>query len=583
MDNIEKLQQLKQLLDEGILTQEEFDSRKEQILFPEKIEEERRKEEEEKRKQEEASQKNVLFDTAISRFDVKTSESYKQGISGLEELGDWRDANVLVEKYKAELVEIEKKEEEEEAEKKKESLYENALKKFEVRTSSSYRSAIADLESLGEWKDAIEIIEERKPELQEILEEEQKKSKQLKKKLVIAAVAVVVVIVAVAVAKMLLTPNLAKFTPTKEKTINTITFKVPEECKAEVTSATCTTLSLSKNNQIIGVIEVQYKGDSDLEGTGGYNSKTDEHKPTDKAKELIPDGSGEYKMVEADNSAYEVAVYSSEKVNGKSDLLNAIAESFDTSGYKNPRESEGLQASYNGDASAGVKIDTNTKGLSVYEKYKNAKGVGTKGVTFTVTEPVTLEAGETSTVKINANGQECELKITCSDKGAFYKDGAFTASMDDIMADYKKNYSSVHAYSGTTVSGGSVSITKKDNTYGGQFNCTATNHKFVITFTGMDASGDKEKAASEIPDDLIILIMTNGDEESEDLMCIVSLLGNMLANLNPEIKQNEAYNDVLEGMQSATGSSVASTSRTYGGIPYTIAYTSKLYTMKIGE
>ena len=53
MDNIEKLKQLKQLLDEGILTQEEFDTRKEQLLFPKKAEERKRKAEEEKRRAEE--------------------------------------------------------------------------------------------------------------------------------------------------------------------------------------------------------------------------------------------------------------------------------------------------------------------------------------------------------------------------------------------------------------------------------------------------------------------------------------------------------------------------------------------------
>ena len=182
MDNIEKLQQLKQLLDEGILTQDEFESRKEQILFPEKIEEERRKEEEEKRQQEEERRKDELFDNAISRFDEKTSASYKQGISELEELGDWRETNILVEKYRDELVEIEKKEKEEQEERDKEALYEKAMSKFGVRTSNSYKSAIADLESLGEWKDAAEIIEERKAELREIEEEEKKKSKRLKKK-----------------------------------------------------------------------------------------------------------------------------------------------------------------------------------------------------------------------------------------------------------------------------------------------------------------------------------------------------------------------------------------------------------------
>ena len=45
MDNFEKLQQLKKLLDEGILTQEEYEKSKTQILFPEKKVVEEKKEE----------------------------------------------------------------------------------------------------------------------------------------------------------------------------------------------------------------------------------------------------------------------------------------------------------------------------------------------------------------------------------------------------------------------------------------------------------------------------------------------------------------------------------------------------------
>lgn len=60
MDNIEILKQLKQLLDEGILSQEEFDIRKEQILFPEKIEEE-------KQRQAEEDRKNIVFNNAIKK------------------------------------------------------------------------------------------------------------------------------------------------------------------------------------------------------------------------------------------------------------------------------------------------------------------------------------------------------------------------------------------------------------------------------------------------------------------------------------------------------------------------------------
>lgn len=581
MDNIEKLQQLKQLLDEGILTQDEFESRKEQILFPEKIEEERRKEEEEKRQQEEERRKDELFDNAISRFDEKTSASYKQGISELEELGDWRETNILVEKYRGELVEIEKKEKEEQEERDKEALYEKAMNKFGVRTSNSYKSAIADLESLGEWKDAAVIIEERKAELQEIEEEEKKKSKRLKKKLTLAAAAAAVLIVAIVVAKILLTPDLAKYSPTKEKTINSMSFKVPEECKGETTSVTGAILSLRKDDRVIGVIEVEYKGDSDLNGAAGYDSKTDKHKDADEAKELIPDGTSEYKTIEADNSVYEVTVYSNEKVKGKKELLDAIIKTFDVAGYKNPRESEGIGATYRGDSSAGVKIEANAEGLSVFERFKTVKGSGTKDISYTVKDPVTLEAGKTSTLKIKAAGQDYDLNIKCSDHGAFYEDGAFTASLDDIMADYKENYSTVSAINGSSSAGGSIDITQKGDTYGGQFNCNTTNNKYVVTFSSVDEAGDNNLPTNEIPHRILTLVLTNGNEEKEDLMCIIGLFGNMLANINPDIDQNEAYNEVLEALQSTEGGDVQSVERTYKGVSYSIVYTSQLFGMQI--
>ena len=46
MDSVEKLQQLKQLLDEGIISKEEFEDRKARILFPEDMKEEQKAEEE---------------------------------------------------------------------------------------------------------------------------------------------------------------------------------------------------------------------------------------------------------------------------------------------------------------------------------------------------------------------------------------------------------------------------------------------------------------------------------------------------------------------------------------------------------
>ena len=120
----------------------------------------------------EEDKKNEKYDNAIKRLDKKTSESYKTAIEELEKLGGWKDAEEIIEKCKEELVEIEKIESDQKAENEKNELYEKARKKFEQKTSNSFKEGILCLERLGNWKDAPEMIEQKKIELQEIEEAE---------------------------------------------------------------------------------------------------------------------------------------------------------------------------------------------------------------------------------------------------------------------------------------------------------------------------------------------------------------------------------------------------------------------------
>ena len=588
MDNFEKLQQLKQLLDEGILTQEEFDTRKEQLLFPERIEEQKRKAEEEKRKAEEEeqrkkerleeeSQKNIIFNSAISRFDVKTSESYKEGIAGLEELGDWKDANVLVEKYREELAEIESAEAEEKAEQDREDLYEKAINKFNVHTSKAFKSAIADLESLGDWKDAAEIAEAHKQELIAIEEEENLKKKKTKKRVIIAVAAIVVLCILGAVAKTLLTPDLAKFTPNKDMELNTMKYRIPEECTLEDSKEDSYALyTLRKGNKVVGAVKVQYLGDSDLSGQGGSVATSDIKAVPDKVKNLIPDASADFKQIMADNSTFGVAVYSNkDKVKGSNELLSSISDGFDVSGYNNPRTSGNITAKYTGDTSAGVKIDENNDGLTVNETYQTVLGAGYKEIKFKVDKPVTLEAGETSTVKIKAGDKKCELKITCTDRGAFYKDGKFTASFDDIMTDYIDNHDAIHLYGTSTSAGAHLNLYKKDEAYGGQMHVDTTGHDYIMVFSSGSADGGDELPANETPGIIMAMIQADGNEEVEDLMCFVAAFSNLLCTLDPSLDSNDAYENVKNALTSDD------VEFEYKGIKYRCTDTSGLYFFKV--
>lgn len=242
--------------------------------------------------------------------------------------------------------------------------------------------------------------------------------KNLKPIIVAAIVVAVAAIIVFAVVPSLMTPDLSKFTPTKDMKVNSMSFKIPEDCKVEDSKADSYYLySLNNNNKPIGVIEVEYRGDTDLEGNAGFDIDSAEHPSADKAIELIPEAKGTYQIVEADNSAFEVTVYADdEKVKGKDELLSAIVDSFDTSGYSNPREEDGITYKYTGDASDGVVIDDDVKGLEVWEAFNTSLGKGEKSTSFTVTEPVKLKAGKTSTVHITIdNGDKYTIDIKCSD------------------------------------------------------------------------------------------------------------------------------------------------------------------------
>ena len=62
---------------------------------------------------------------------------------------------------------------------------------------------------------------------------------------------------------------------------------------------------------------------------------------------------------------------------------------------------------------------------------------------------------------------------------------------------------------------------------------------------------------------------------------MTALLGNTLANLNPEISKEDAYNEVFDAIDAADGDSVKSTSRKYKGISYTVAYSGSALIMTI--
>lgn len=93
-----------------------------------------------------------------------------------------------------------------------------------------------------------------------------------------------------------------------------------------------------------------------------------------------------------------------------------------------------LSAKYSGSKKAGTTIDAESTDVVVTAEYKNGQTEEVTG--WTVEKPVTLAEGKTSKLKIKYGGEDCVLKIECSDMNKKqYKEKCKTYSYDKIARD----------------------------------------------------------------------------------------------------------------------------------------------------
>lgn len=117
----------------------------------------------------------------------------------------------------------------------------------------------------------------------------------------------------------------------------------------------------------------------------------------------------EPKTLEVDSSATVTVAYK--------DLTADLTVDCSTS------EMTEITASYSGDASAGVVLDTNNNGFTVTAHYKNGDEEVVDG--WTIEEPQTLAADSTANVLIKYGGKETALDVICT-----------TVTIDKITAKY---------------------------------------------------------------------------------------------------------------------------------------------------
>lgn len=103
-------------------------------------------------------------------------------------------------------------------------------------------------------------------------------------------------------------------------------------------------------------------------------------------------------------------------------------------------ELTGLTATYDGSTEAGTVIDDECDSLHVTAQYRDGSTGEISG--WSLDEPVTLAAGETSTVQINYNSQSTSLNITCTSSISAKKayDIATSLTREDLSKNSLGNY-----------------------------------------------------------------------------------------------------------------------------------------------
>ena len=458
MDIYKKLLEYKAMFEDGVISGEEFQKLK-QMLYTSKMREMGIQDEAEF---EEIIKKDV-FKEAVLMLEKNTVSSYREAISLLEKLGNWGNAPSLIEQCKEDLVELEKQEELIRAEEARIKLYTDAIQKLRTKSVANYEEAIKDLESLGEYKDAEEILEKAKLELpelkkkkaeeKEIAEADRRKKRKIA---IIACASIAVIIIAFIVISDAIKPNLMKHGDMKAARIHNISYQVPEDWKEKKVSSWKDTqyYTLDNKGKTVAALVVMYKGENDLSGKAGYNEDGDDHYSFEDAIVDVQDAdSGVYKQFTADTSVFEVGCYCNEnKVKNRDKFLASVQESFDTANYKNLRKISDVLIKYEGDTEAGVKVAK--MNLTVTAVYDTGVAKGEKTLTdWELKNPVTFEAGKTSTITVIVDGKEYSKKVKCttevkkdedekssSGSTSIRSPGSATISgVDDFMEEYEKS------------------------------------------------------------------------------------------------------------------------------------------------
>lgn len=435
MNTVESLKKYKELLDEGIISQEEYEELKGKVLssLTDGQTEEKPKSDRpddaklvnsvkaglEEKKNDAIEKRNLKkYEAAVKKLDTRTVASYKEAIKTFTELGDYKDSKSYLQNASSSLEAVEK----EEAEHNRETTYGEAVKSIATKTTSGYKTAITQLRSLGDYKDAAALAKKSEEELPEIEAEEKKiadaKKKARNKKLTIAGVIAVVAVVAVIAANMIIEaskPDFMEAAGTATAEVHGLKYEYPDSWVLQNSGSTSEkqVYYLEDKGKTVGAMIVSYNGEKDLEGAAAYSF--DQSIPGD-ISSVINNCTGTYLEVEKGTSGFVVDVfYPEDEVKGADALVDSVGASIGEADYTNPRTMESMDVQYAGSTEAGAEIDTGSEDITVTKTYNTGVATGTMTVTdWTVDEKVTLEAGETSKVTVKSGEDEKTIEIECT-------------------------------------------------------------------------------------------------------------------------------------------------------------------------
>ena len=455
MDKFELLKKYKELLEEGIIEQEEFDKKKVELLGATEIEPERDPAEEQKLR-EELDKKEKLYNEVISTQYDDSLENMKKNIKKLESIGEYKDSAALLEKYKNNL---EKKEESvynaciaalnsrsagidqidaiikdlrempfykdsklliekcherktEIKQQEKEKKYKETLELLKIKKFSSYKTAIDNLNALGEYKDSKELLNKAQAELAGI----KKKIGSRIIKIGSVCIAVIAIIVVGFAVYNILKPDLydeKDLESTRKDTIHELTYNVPDTWKKvkKDSDKLAHVYNKKHDGEVVAVMQISYSGEIDLTGDAKQKIAAAANTTLTRYSEEV---------IYKDNAAFRIRLYcDADKVNGEEEFFEYMKDEIDASAYKNPRkliETKVENISYTGDTEAGTKITADEIDADCVETYDTGVNKGTKKVkpNIKLKEDVVLVAGKTSTVTLIIGESEYTLDVACT-------------------------------------------------------------------------------------------------------------------------------------------------------------------------